>query len=86
MTDWLNGFEIIKNFSIEKSITKRFINSNNITMGKYLKKHQVGYLTRTVSTLLSYLSHFIILFFAAYLVLNGDFTAGDFFIAVGMID
>lgn len=86
LTDWLNGFEIIKNFSIEKNITKRFVNSNNITMEKYLRKYQVGYLTRTVSTLLSYLSHFIILFFAAYLVLQGDFTAGDFFIAVGMID
>jgi len=36
--------------------------------------------------MLSYFSHFIILVFAAYLVLDGDFTAGDFFIAVGMID
>ena len=36
--------------------------------------------------MLSYFSHFIILVTAAFLVLYGDFTAGDFFIAVGMID
>lgn len=46
----------------------------------------MGYLTRTISALLSYFSHFIILVFAAYLVLKGDFTAGNFFVAVGMID
>jgi ABC-type multidrug transport system fused ATPase/permease subunit len=86
ITDWLNGFEIIKNFSIEKNIREKFIESNEITMEKNLKKRQMGYLTRTISAILSYFSHFIILVFAAYLVLNGDFTAGEFFIAIGMID
>lgn len=86
ITDWLNGFEIIKNFSIEKNIKEKFIESNNITMGKNLRKRQMGYLTRTISAMLSYLSHFIILIFAAYLVLSGDFSAGSFFVAVGMID
>lgn len=86
ITDWLNGFEIIKNFSIEKNIKEKFIESNNHTMEKNLKKRQIGYLTRSISALLSYFSHFIILIFAAYLVLRGDFSAGDFFIAVGMID
>ncbi len=86
ITDWLNGFEIIKNFSIERNIKEKFIESNHITMEKNLKKRQMGYLTRTISAMLSYFSHFIILIFAAYLVLSGDFSAGDFFIAVGMID
>lgn len=86
ITDWLNGFEIIKNFSIEKNIKEKFIESNDNTMEKNLKKRQMGYLTRTISAMLSYFSHFIILIFAAYLVLSGDFSAGDFFIAVGMID
>lgn len=86
ITDWLNGFEIIKNFSIEKNIKEKFIESNDNTMEKNLRKRQTGYLTRTISALLSYFSHFIILIFAAYLVLSGDFSAGDFFIAVGMID
>lgn len=86
ITDWLNGFEIIKNFSIEKNIKEKFIESNDTTMEKNLKKRQLGYLARTISAMLSYFSHFIILVFAAYLVLSGDFSAGDFFIAVGMID
>lgn len=86
MTDWLNGFEIIKNFSIEKNIRDKFIESNCITMEKNLRKRQMSYLTKTISAMISYFSHFIILVFAAYLVLNGEFTAGEFFIAVGMID
>lgn len=52
ITDWLNGFEIIKNFSIEKNIKEKFIESNNNTMEKNLKKRQMGYLTRTISALL----------------------------------
>lgn len=86
ITDWLSGFEIIKNFSIENTISKKFGKSNEVTMEKNLKKREMGYLTRSISALLSYFSHFIILIFAAYLVLKGDFTAGNFFVAVGMID
>jgi len=86
ITDWLNGFEVIKNFSIENSINKIFVQSNTITMKKNLKKRQMGYLTKTLSAILSYFSHFVIIVFAAYLVLSGDFSAGEFFIAVGMID
>lgn len=86
ITDWLNGFEVIKNFSIENNIKKMFVQSNTITMKKNLKKRQMGYLTKTLSAILSYFSHFVIIVFAAYLVLSGDFSAGEFFIAVGMID
>ena len=84
--DWLSGFEVIKNFSIENTIREKFGKSNEITMEKNLRKKEMGYLTRSISALLSYFSHFIILVFAAYLVLKGDFTAGKFFVAVGMID
>lgn len=86
ITDWLSGFEVIKNFSIENTIRGKFGESNKITMEKNLRKKEIGYLTRTISALLSYFSHFVILVFAAYLVLKGDFTAGNFFVAVGMID
>ena len=37
ITDWLNGFEVIKNFSIENNIKKMFVQSNTITMKKILK-------------------------------------------------
>ncbi len=86
LTDWLSGFEIIKNYSIEANIKEKFIESNNVTMLKNLRKRHMGYLTRSISALLSYFSHFVIVVFAAYLVLKGDFSAGGFFIAVGMID
>ncbi len=86
VNDWLKGLEIIKNFSIEKKILERFNLSNDLTMSKSLKKKQISYLTRTVSAILSYMSHYIILTFAAYLVLRGEFTAGKFFVAIGMID
>ncbi len=43
ITDWLNGFEIIKNFSIEKNIKEKFIESNDNTMEKNLRKRQTGY-------------------------------------------
>ncbi|MBQ6850567.1 MAG: ABC transporter ATP-binding protein, partial [Oscillospiraceae bacterium] len=37
-------------------------------------------------TLMSYVSYYLVLVAAGWLVLKGDFTAGDFFIAIGMID
>lgn len=86
VSDWLSGFEVIKNFSVEQIIKEKFKASNDLTMEKNLRKKEMGYLTRTISAFLSYFSHFIILVFAAYLVLVGDFTAGNFFVAVGMID
>lgn len=86
VNDWLKGFELIKNFSVEDKVLKKFAFSNELTMGKNLKKRQMANLTRSISSILSYMSHFIILTFAAYLVLRGEFTAGKFFISIGMID
>lgn len=39
-----------------------------------------------LTTLISYLSYFAVLAVSAWLVLAGDFSAGDFFVAIGMID
>lgn len=86
VNDWLKGFEIIKNFSSEKKILELFALSNNLTMTKNLSKKQISYTTKTVTAILSYLSHYIILVSAAYLVIQGEFTAGKFFISIGMID
>ena len=84
--DWLRGFEIIKNFSVEKQIQKRFDDSNDHAMEKLRKDTTLGAVSQLVTTLISYLSYFIVLVFAAWLVLKGEFTAGDFFVAIGMID
>ena len=86
VNDWLSGFEIIKNFSIEQKIVGRFKSVNDNTMEKMLKDTQLGNVSRLITTLISYLSYFIVLACATWLVLKGDFTAGDFFVAIGMID
>ena len=86
VTDWLAGFEIIKNFSIEGSIIERFRAVNNNAMEKQLQEARLGAVAQIITTLMSYLSYFIVLACAAWLVLEGQFSAGDFFVAIGMID
>ncbi len=84
--DWLSGFEVIKNFSAERRVLERFAPVNGEAARKMLQNAQVGILARLITTLISYLSYFAILAYAARLVLAGDFSAGDFFVAIGMID
>ncbi len=86
INDWLSGFEVIKNYSIEHKIMDRFNVVNDRTMEKLLKDTQLGNVSGLITTLISYLSYFIVLACAAWLVLKGDFSAGDFFVAIGMID
>lgn len=86
ITDWLDGFEVIKNYAVEQKIAQRFDVSNDETQQNNWRKKRLSNITRSLSALLSYLSHFVIIAVAAYLVLIDDFTAGSFFVAVGMID
>ena len=86
VNDWLNGFEIIKNFSVENHIRQRFIESNDDMAETLMKDAALSAVSQLISTLISYLSYFIVLVFAAWLVLTGDFTAGSFFVVIGMID
>jgi len=86
VSDWLAGFEIIKNFSIERKIMERFKSVNDNSMEKLLHDKQLGAVAQLITTLISYLSYFIVVAVAAWFVLSGDFSAGDFFVAVGMID
>ena len=86
VTEWLSALVIIRNFGAGGPILSRFTTSNQQVREKHLQMLRLGYLSQTVSTCLSYLSHFIILAYAAWLVVQGSFSAGDFFIAVGMID
>lgn len=86
VNDWLAGFEIIKNFSVEGKIMQRFRRVNGEAMAKLLEDKRTGILARLITTLISYLSYFIILVCATALVLAGEFTPGDFFVAIGMID
>ena len=86
VNDWLNGFEIIKNFSVERHILARFDASNDLSMDKLLRDTALGAAAQLITTLISYLSYFVVLAAATWLVLAGDFTAGNFFVAIGMID
>ncbi len=86
VTDWLSGFEIIKNFSVEDIIRAQFRAANDDAMEKLGCDTRLGAMSQLLTTLISYLSYYIVLVFSGALVLRGDFSAGDFFIAIGMID
>lgn len=86
LNDWLSGFEVIKNFSIEARIMRRFRQVNNLAAEKLLADMRLSALAQLLTTLISYLSYFAVLALSAWLVLKGSFTAGDFFVAIGMID
>lgn len=86
VTDWLAGFEIIKNFSVEEKIRSRFRQSNDNAMDKLRADQHLGAVSQLITTLMSYLSYYIVLVVSGWLVLRGVFSAGDFFIAIGMID
>ena len=85
-TDLLSGFEIIKNYSTEKKIISKFKSVNDTAMDKCLQENQLDAIAQLITTLISYLSYFIVLACSAWLVWKGDFSAGDFFVAIGMID
>lgn len=86
LLDWLKAFELIKNFGVEEKIKAKFRQSANQQYEIDYRMQIVSYQAWLVSACLSYFSHFIILAFAAGLVLRGEFSAGQFFVAVGMID
>lgn len=86
LSDWLSGFEVIKNYSVEARIARQFKSVNDWAMLALLQDMRLSALSQLLTTLISYLSYFVVLAFAAWLVLTGAFTAGDFFVAIGMID
>ncbi len=86
ISGWLAAFELIKNFSIERKISFLFKDVNDATTEKLLKESKLSDLAQLITTLISYLSYFVVLACATVLVLKGKFTAGDFFISIGMID
>lgn len=86
VVEWLSGFELITMFSIFGVIKDYYQQSLEEVSSSAFTAKKLSALSRLLSGLLSYLSHFIILTVAAILVSKKQFTAGEFFIAVGMID
>ena len=71
---------------MEDKILARFRRLNQNAGEKLLDDLKLGAAAQLITTLMSYLSYFIVLACSAWLVLRGDFSAGDFFVAIGMID
>ena len=86
VTDWLSVFEIVKNFSIEGKLREKFSRANDDAMTKLLRDTGLGAAAQLITTLISYLSYFVVLVCATWLVLKGEFSPGDFFVTIGMID
>lgn len=84
--NWLSGFEILKNFSVEQNVFQKFGEANNRAMKAMYRNAAWRAKSQLLTSLISYLSYFVILAFSAFLVWRGDFSAGDFFVAIGMID
>lgn len=86
IASWLSVFETVKNFRAEHRVLHQYQQMNNTLAMADRKNRGLANIARLISTLLSYLSHFLVLAAAALLVAVGTFSAGDFFIAVGLID
>lgn len=86
LNDFLQGFELIKNFSVERRIMDSFRKQNHKAMKSSYVNANTQSLVRIVSAIMSYFSYFVVVAFSAYLVLVGEFNPGEFFIAVNMID
>ena len=86
ISEWLTGLEVIRNYAIESKISKLFASSNERTMNALLSDEQMRNKATLLTTLISYVSHFIILAISIIFVGMGYFTAGSFLIAFGMID
>ncbi|MCL2717979.1 MAG: ABC transporter ATP-binding protein/permease [Lachnospiraceae bacterium] len=85
-TEWIQAFETIKNFNIVSKIQKMFQGSMQKAVYDDLANRNLNTISRIIMMCISYFSYFIVIAFSAYLVLDGTFSAGDFFIAIGMID
>lgn len=51
-----------------------------------LKNNNTSALVKIISTFMPYFSYFVVVIFSGYLVVQGEFNAGEFFIAINMID
>lgn len=86
ISEYLSAFEVIHNFSLTKLFIKKFIAKNSTTQYDYYKMRKISSISMILSMILSYSSFFIVVIFSAYLVYENEFSAGEFFVAIGLID
>jgi ATP-binding cassette subfamily B protein len=86
ISDMFKGFEIIKNYNIEHIVRKNFNKNNDATTEDYKNNLNKQSQVRTISMLMSYFSHFIVVAYSIFLVYKGVFSVGELFIAIGLVD
>ncbi|HIU75988.1 MAG TPA: ABC transporter ATP-binding protein [Candidatus Pelethocola excrementipullorum] len=74
--DYLNGFEIIRSFSIPSYIFRKYAAVNEKTADKKFAADKLLALNECLSDLLSSLSVIVVVFVSAYFVLKGSMTMG----------
>jgi len=74
--DILSGYDIIWSYSIHNPSIKRFEECNTDNINKRMSFDKTIVLSENFSTLLAVAMEFLILFYAAVLVMNKDMTAG----------
>lgn len=78
--------DIIKSFSASRIIKTKFHVLNDQTGKKNFEMKKMTYLLQVITSLLSYMSHFIIMFVAAIFVVKVFSHQESFFISISMID
>jgi ABC-type multidrug transport system fused ATPase/permease subunit len=86
ISDLFKGFEIIKNYNIEQIVRQNFNKNNDITTKDYKDNLNKQSQVRTISMLMSYFSHFVVVAYSIFLVYKGVFSVGEVFIAIGLVD
>lgn len=74
--DFFSGYEVIRAFSIEARIQKKFQKENQETAGAKFRADRLIAVNESLADMLSTLSTVIVVFTAAYMVLRGNITAG----------
>ena len=74
--DIFSGFEVIKSYQINTHIDNQFTKQNNTIFKSKLSLDYLYALTTTVSMMLGLLSQAGTIFFSAYLIIQGNLTAG----------
>lgn len=86
VNEWLSGIPTIKIFSISKKIQEKPDDSVREVKEASFAMRKMTYLSKTVSTFMSYASHVVILIMGVIFVVKKHFTVGQFFITINLID
>ena len=76
LKDILSGFEIVKSYSMKKSVTHRFHTINTETIDTKYSVDKLMALNEGLSAFLALMVQIVVLFLSAYFIISGRITAG----------